>query len=177
MSAIAAAILLPIAEKVGATVIKAILAKVGVKGFDGAVDSVVKSVAEAAGVPPAELPNAPTATLEAAVEKVDEAAYLSPELMAAYVESQRLSVDLMKTEISAEPSWTWAWRPGWMYLLGLLWLYALLLRPISNAAFGAAIEPVDLYVLMTLTGMYLGLYMGGHTVKDAMAKWTGKSVA
>ena len=169
---LAAAILLPVAEKVGATVIKAILAKAGVKGFDGAVDSVVKSVAEAAGVRPDELGAAPD--LADAVQEVETQATMSPELMAAYVDSQRLSIDLQRAEIAAEPSWTWAWRPAWMYLLAMIWLYALMLRPMVNAAVGAAIEPVDLSILMTLTGFYLSLYMGGHTIKDGLGKWMAR---
>jgi len=28
---------------------------------------------------------------------------------------------------------------------------------------------------MTLTAWFMGLYMGGHTVKDALAKWTERS--
>lgn len=67
------------------------------------------------------------------------------------------------------PTWTWGWRPGWMWLLAFVWLYALILRPLANAAFGAAIEAVDLTILMTLTGVFTGLYMGGHTAKSIVS--------
>ncbi len=56
-----------------------------------------------------------------------------------------------------------------MWLLAFVWLYALILRPLANAAFGAAIEAVDLTILMTLTGVFTGLYMGGHTAKSIMS--------
>jgi len=171
---IATAILLPIAEKVGATVVKALLAKAGVKGFDGAVDAIVGTVAEQAGLKPEALPEATPGQLEAAIVKTEQIAVSDPAIMQAFVDSQRLSVDLQRAEMTAEPAWTWAWRPAWMWMLALIWLYAFLLRPIANATTGASIEAVDLSMLMTLTGAYLALYMGGHTIKDAVGKVAGK---
>jgi hypothetical protein len=29
--------------------------------------------------------------------------------------------------------------------------------------------------MLTLTAWFMGLYMGGHTVKDALAKWAEQS--
>ncbi|WP_102959834.1 hypothetical protein [Mangrovicella endophytica] len=67
-----------------------------------------------------------------------------------------------------ETTFGYAWRPGWMYLLGFLWTWALVLGPIVNAATGGAIAMPDLGMLSTITGLYLALYMGGHTVKGVV---------
>lgn len=78
--------------------------------------------------------------------------------------------ETLKAELDkGGPASTWAWRPGWMWLLAFVWLYALILRPLANAAFSAAIEAVDLTILMTLTGVFTGLYMGGHTAKSIVS--------
>lgn len=62
-----------------------------------------------------------------------------------------------------------AWRPAMMWLLELLWLWGLLLAPLINA-FSApayvALPPFE--TLLGLTGLYMALYMGGHTVKSVM---------
>ena len=59
-----------------------------------------------------------------------------------------------------------AWRPGWMYFLGFLWAWALVLVPLVNAWLGSAIPGIDLGILLTLTSWFIALYMGGHTVKE-----------
>ena len=61
-----------------------------------------------------------------------------------------------------------------MWLLAALWTYAFMGRPLANAAFGWSIEALDTGVLMTVTTVYVGLYMGGHTIKDIAAKWAEK---
>jgi len=33
---------------------------------------------------------------------------------------------------------------------------------------------VDLTILMTLTGVFTGLYMGGHTAKDIVSRLRGR---
>lgn len=70
----------------------------------------------------------------------------------------------------AEGPLAYAWRWGWMYLLAVFWIWTLILVPTINAVAGGAIERPPLDILMTLTGAYLALYMGGHTVKAAVAK-------
>jgi hypothetical protein len=72
--------------------------------------------------------------------------------------------------MAKEETWTWAWRPAWMWLLAFIWTYALVLRPLVNASLGASIEGIDLSVLMTLTGAYLALYMGGHTAMNIFGR-------
>lgn len=48
--------------------------------------------------------------------------------------------------------------------------------PIANAILGSEIAAaVDLSTMMTLTAWFMGLYMGGHTLKDLAVKWTARS--
>lgn len=168
MSALLTGILIDAAGKVGAPIVKGLLEKYlgGTAGEMGG--KVIDAIAEKAGVPPADLPTVPADDLGAAVQAVEAE---TPELVAQWVESQRLSNELMQAEMDKDGgTWTWAWRPAWMWLLAFLWTYALVLRPLANAAIGAAIEAVDVSMLMTLTGAYLALYMGGHTAKRIFSK-------
>ena len=53
-----------------------------------------------------------------------------------------------------------------MYLLGLFWIFYLLIFPIVEASTGMPIQRVDIAILMTLTTWFISLYMGGHTIKS-----------
>lgn len=172
MSGLLAGILIEAAGKVGAPIVKGMLEKY-VGGKAGEIGGeIIDVIAGKAGVSPADLPGLPADELGAAVQAAEPVA---AELVLAEVEQQREANRLMLAEMDKEGgTWTWAWRPAWMWLLAFLWTYALVLRPLVNAAVGAAIEAVDVSMLMTLTGAYLALYMGGHTVKDALQRWTGR---
>lgn len=164
-------ILVGVAAKVGAPIVAGILRDaIGGKTGDLA-GKVVETIAGHVGAPAEEIPTIAAqdpARVEAAV-RVAEAE--TPELITAWVESQKLANDLQKAEMAkSEAPWTWAWRPAWMWLLAFLWTYAIVLRPVVNAATGAKIEAVDLGILVTLTFAYLGLYMGGHTVKGIFGR-------
>jgi hypothetical protein len=90
----------------------------------------------------------------------------TPALVLAHVESQRLANELQLAEMSGGKVWTWAWRPAWMYFLMAAWGWTLL-------AIALQVPAIDLPMLMTLTGAYLALYMGGHTLKDVAGKRRG----
>lgn len=166
MSAVAG-ILVGIAAKVGAPIVKGLLERhVGGAGAEIG-GTIIDAIAGKVGVPADELDTVPTAELERAVVEVERE---TPELIAAYNEQQRQTHALMLAEMEKEPAWAWAWRPAWMWLLAFLWVYTIVARPIVNAVAGASIEAVDVGTLMALTGAYLALYMGGHTAKDIFAK-------
>lgn len=171
MSAIAA-ILLEAAGSLAVPVIKKILGdKIGGAGGELA-GNVIDIIAGQAGVPVEKLPDVKPAELDKAIVAAEP---MAVELLTLHVESQRLMNENLQAELDkGGPVWTWGWRPGWMWLLAVFWLYALILRPVVNAAFGASIEALDMGVLMTLTGLYMTAYLGGHTVKDVVAKWAGK---
>lgn len=172
MSALAA-ILLGAAADLAVPIVKKILGDaIGGKGGELA-GHVIDTVAEKIGVPAQDIPEMIRLDPDRVEGALLSAEAVAPELVLAHVESQRLMNENLKAEQDkGGPAWAWAWRPAWMWLLAAIWTYALVLRPLVNAAAGAAIEPVDLSVLMTLTGAYLALYMGGHTAKALFdVKW------
>lgn len=73
------------------------------------------------------------------------------------------------------PVWVRAWRPAGMYLLGFFWLWNIVLLHVANAVWKIALPPVGFDVLVQISGLYMGLYMGGHTVKELAAKWKAGS--
>ena len=166
-----ASILLTAAGDLAVPVIKKILGdRLGGTGGELA-GKVIDIIADKAGVAPDRLPEVPAGELQDAIIAAEPKA---ADILMQHVESQRLMNETLKAELDkGGPTWTWAWRPGWMWLLAFVWLYALILRPLANAAFGAAIEAVDLTILMTLTGVFTGLYMGGHTALRGIDKWRG----
>ena len=97
----------------------------------------------------------------------------NPEAILAGVAQQKETNTLFAQE-AKEPWWAWAWRPAGMWGLGVLWFWNIMVLHILNAIFKTALPPVDLWVLFNLSALYMGLYMGGHTVKDFVAKkWGG----
>ena len=170
MGVVTTAVILDAATGLAVPAIKKILSeKIGGK-FGELAGSVIDVIAAKVGVAPEALPTVPEPQLqEALVAAEPEAA----EILVQHVESQRLANELLRAEmVKGGPLWTWAWRPAWMWLLALFWSYGLMLRPLTNAAFGWSIEALDAGMLMTVTTVYVGLYMGGHTIKDVADKWS-----
>jgi hypothetical protein len=59
-----------------------------------------------------------------------------------------------------------------MYMIGLLWLWNVIVLHSLNAIFKISLPQIDLVILLQLSGLYMGLYMGGHTLKDFFKqKW------
>lgn len=174
MNTVLASILIEAATRVGAPIVKQLLEKHlgGAAGEIGGM--VIDAIASKAGVPPDDLPSVPAKDLEAAVAATETE---TPQLVATWVEQQREANRLMLAEMDKSESWwTWAWRPAWMWFLGFLFLFRLVLVPIADAALGSDIAAsVDISTMMTLTAWFMGLYMGGHTLKDLAVKWAGRS--
>lgn len=164
-------VLLSAAGNLAVPIIKRVLSD-NLDSADGQIaGQVIDAIAGKAGVAPEALPTLPSDRLQDAIIAAEPEA---AEILVQHVESQRLMNKTLKAELDkGGPTWTWAWRPGWMWLLAFVWLYALILRPLTNAALSASIEAVDLTILMTLTGVFTGLYMGGHTALRGIDKWRG----
>jgi hypothetical protein len=174
----ASAVILGMAAKIGAPIIKDIIEK-RIGGATGDLaGTVIDAVVSKVGVPAEELASAPVGRLEEAVREVEQQ---TPELIALWAAGLKGQFDLLQAE-TKEGLWASAWRWGWMYLLAFLWLCAFLLFPVLKA-FGIALDPIDSATLMTLTGWFISLYMGGHTVKEigrqaveAVKTWRGPNV-
>lgn len=165
------ALLIPIAAKLGLPILKRILAKHGGE-TGGVIADVIGDLAEGLSVAPT-----PEAVADAyaddpkkageaivAVEDANGEKWLS--LMEQGLRGQ---FDLLMAEQS-QGGWTANWRPGGMYLIGFLWAWTFVLLPVANAALKASIVAPDLSVLSWLTGLFMSLYMGGHTIKDIADK-------
>ncbi|KPF47059.1 3TM-type holin [Rhizobium sp. AAP43] len=172
---VVASILIDVAAKVGAPMVKSILEK-HVGGVAGSVGgAVIDAIAGQAGVSPQDLPKLPELQLEAAIGAVEA----SPEIILAYTRGQELSNELMLAEMNSESRFGWMWRPAGMWLMLFLTAWFAFLRPVVNAALwsaGTAIQieiGLDLATFLGIFTIYTGLYMGGHTVMKAVAKAKG----
>lgn len=156
-------ILAGLAAKVGAELVGKVLGdRFGPMGGQLA-ETVVREIAERAGVSPAELPEMAgknPAVVEDAIRDVEQ---FMPDLIALWSKGLDGQFALLKAE-QREGFWQSAWRWGWMYLLAVFWSCYVLIFPVF-AAFGFEVERVDVAVLLTLTTWFISLYMGGHTVK------------
>lgn len=127
---------------------------------------VLAQVATRAGVTPPELEALAETEPGRVIEAMRQTEPVVPELLAHEVEMFRARLAAEE----AEPYWMRAWRPGMMYLIGFLWLWNIVILHVANAIWKIALPPAPWDVLMTLTGTYAALYMGGHTVLRAIGK-------
>lgn len=133
---------------------------------------VIRKVAEGAGVAPEALETAATETPGRVIDAMREVERSSPEVVALYAKGLEHQFTLLQAEM-AEGGWKANWRPAGMWFTLFLWFYQIVGLHVANAIFKIALPPCDWQYLMTFTATYMGLYMGGHTVKDVVAKWTG----
>lgn len=164
-----APLLATVAASVGAPLIERILAgRIGAENA-GLVSGVVAAVAQEAGVKPQALPDLARDHPEDLRSAVAAAERKAPELLALYASELESKTTLLLAEMR-EPRWTWAWRPLGMYGIGALWFWNVIVLHVLNAVFKIALPQMPLGELFNLTALFLGLYMGGHTVKDAVGK-------
>lgn len=164
------AVVLDTAIKVGAPLVKSILQK-SLGGSTGGIlaDVILDKVSDKVGVPVEKLDTVNPGRLELAVREVERE---TPEIINAYLETQREMNRMQIAELDkSESTWTWAWRPAWMWLLGFLWVYAFVLQPLIKAALITSLMLIDVSVLMTVTGIFVTFYMGGHTAKSVVETW------
>ncbi|QEW21213.1 hypothetical protein LA6_003421 [Marinibacterium anthonyi] len=134
---------------------------------------VLRVIADSAGVGIEDLDHEAQQHPEVVRAAIMEAEPVVPELIRVYEQEARNQQLLIETE-GKDPAWMRAWRPLGMYLIGFLWLWSVVGLHALNAIFKIALPPMDYSVLLQLSGLYMALYMGGHTVKDFATKWAGK---
>lgn len=168
-----ATILLSAATKVGAPIVKGILEK-HVGGTAGELGGVViDAIAAKAGVPVEQLEAEQADAIEAAVAAVEAE---SPEIIAAWTESQREANRLMLAEMGKESAFGWMWRPAGMWLMLACIAWYVILRPLLNALLAAAGSAVSIEIgldvgnFLGIFTIYTGLYMGGNTVIRSLRK-------
>lgn len=155
-------VLASVAAKVGAPIIKGVLQKHLGDSLAGTLaGQVVDQIAAKAGVPVEELETLPEEELELAVKETEANA---PEIIELWRQGVEGQFQLLQQD-SQHGFFNVFWRAGWMYLLAAFWLWRIVIVPILDAR-GFAIEGVDYAHLLTLTGWFMALYMGGHTLKE-----------
>lgn len=165
------AFLLPLLTEFGAPMLKKILTgKIGA-GNAELIGMVAERIADRAGVPVGELADHVAAQPEMFGEAIQETEVTAPELIAIWAKEIELRQAMFEAE-DRRGGWVANWRPAGMYLIGFLLLWQIVVLHVLNAAFKIALPPVPWDVLFKITGSYMALYMGGHTLKDfASKKW------
>lgn len=167
MSALAA-----IALQAGFPIIRSVLeGKLGDRN-GGLVADVLGAVAGRAGVQPEALEGLAADNPGKVIEAMRQVEPMAPELVALYAKGLEHQNALLMAE-QEEGGWKAAWRPLGMYFVMLLWAWQVVILHILNAIYRIALPPMPYDQLVTFTGLYMGLYMGGHTLKDMAAKWVG----
>lgn len=178
MSAILTTVLIDVAARVGAPLVKSLLERYAGGEVADIGGTIIDTIAEKAGVTPAQLPTLPPKDLEAAVRQTEPDV---PDLVLAWNEQQREANRLMIAEMDkGGPVWTWAWRPAGMYFLGACWALYILAYPLLNLVLrlsGVSDQLqtlVDVSTLLAISGGYISLYMGGNTALRIADKVKGR---
>jgi hypothetical protein len=164
-----------LASLAGSAGIKIIERIIGQRLGDGAgqlAGQVLGEIAAQVGVPVDQLEQAAIDQPPVVIDAMRSVEARTPELIALYAAEVELQQQALAAE-AGEPLWARAWRPGGMYLIGLLWIWNVIVLHVLNASLKIALPPMPFEQLMQLSGLYFGLYMGGHTIKDMVGKWAG----
>lgn len=163
MSALLTSLIVDAAAKIGAPLIRDVLGQKFGKTGSVVADAVIGVIADKAGVEPAALPSCPPDKLD---EAILAAEYDVPAIIEASVKQQAEANRLMLAEMDKGSTWTWAWRPAFMWAILVFWTWVLVVIPFLNAVAGLAISLPYMDQLLTISLAYIGLYMGGHTAKE-----------
>lgn len=167
--------LIALAVQVGAPMIRAALERRF--GADGKLaGAVTDAIARKLGAAPEALPALAEAEPGRVIEAIREVERETPEMVRLWMAEAEAAAALARAE-ETDPAWMRAWRPGGMYLIGFLWLWNTVILHVANAIWKIALPPVPFEQLIQLSGLYFGLYMGGHTIKDLAAKWQARAGA
>jgi len=157
--------------KAGAPILKGLLEK-EVGGTAGQIGSVViDTLGAALGVEPtAEAIVAKHATDPVSVEATIREYENNKEWIAYMVAATAGRDRMIEREDARESFFSWAWRPAMSWLVIFLFGWAMVLVPLANAAFGAAIIAPSTADILQFAGIWLVIYGGGHTVKEVWGK-------
>ena len=137
------------------------------------IGQVINAIAARAGLRPDELEAVADTTPGRVIEAMRAVEASTPDMIAAYDRDLQLQLATLAAD-QDEPVWMRAWRPAGMYLLGFLWLWNSVMLHVANAIWKTALPPMPFTDLIQLSGLYMALYMGGHTVKDVVKTWVTK---
>ncbi len=161
-----------LALNAGFPVIRAVLEQRLGDTAGGLAADVLGAVAGRAGVRTDQLEELAEQNPGRVIDAMREVEQMTPELVGLYAKGLEHQNALLMAE-QEEGGWKAAWRPLGMYFVMLLWAWQVVILHILNAIYKIALPPMPYDQLVTFTGLYMGLYMGGHTLKDMAAKWVG----
>lgn len=164
--------LIALAGSTGTKIVERIIARKFGDGAGQLAGDVLGAIAAQVGVSVDQLDQAAEEQPAVVTRALREVEDRSPELIALYASGLELQRAQLATE-ATEPLWMRAWRPGGMYMIGLLWIWNAIILHVCNAIWKTALPQMPFEQLVQLSGLYMGLYMGGHTIKDALSKWAG----
>jgi hypothetical protein len=167
MSALAA-----LALQSGFPVIRSILERKLGDANGALAGDVLAALAARANVKPAELEALAEATPGKVIDAMRAVEPMTPELIALYAKGLEHQNQLLMAE-QEEGGWKANWRPLGMYFVMALWAWQVIVLHVANAIWKIALPPMPWEHLVTFTGLYMGLYMGGHTIKDVATKVMG----
>jgi len=166
------AALIALAGQIGAPVVRQILSrKFGNANGDLAADIIERIAKRAGGVTPEVLETMTRDQPQKVMDAILDVESESSELIALYTQGLEGQFALLQSE-QKDPLWFRAWRPFGMVFIIFLWFWQIVALHLLNAVFKWALPPADWTALITFTSLYMSLYMGGHTVKDVMTKWS-----
>lgn len=135
----------------------------------GLAADVIDALAKRAGVAPTALERLVEESPDKVVEAMREVEPMAPELIAFYQKGLAHQSALLMAEQQAG-GWKAAWRPLLMYFTMFLWAWQAVVLHVANAIWKIALPPMPWDQLLGFTGISMGLYMGGHTIKDVFSK-------
>lgn len=164
MSAVAA-----LALSSGLPIIRAILDRKLGDANGALAGDVLAAIATRANVKPDELEALAETNPGRVIDAMKQVAPVTPELIALYAKGIEHQNAILMAE-QEEGGWKSNWRPLGMYFVMVLWAWQVVILHVANAVWKIALPPMPWGELVTFTGLYMGLYMGGHTIKDVAAK-------
>lgn len=154
-----------LALQIGVPLISRVLTQRIGAGNTRLATDVIGAVARRLGVSAAEAEALAETDSPRVIDALRDTESTMPELIALHATSVEAQFALLQAEQKG-PWWGWAWRPLMMWMLGFLWLWSVVILHVANAIWRIALPQPDLALLFSLTAVYAGFYMGGHTVKD-----------
>ena len=106
------------------------------------------------------------------VQKLREFEVGSADQLALMAQEQNTMAQILARDAKKGGFWD-AWRPATMWLIAFCWLWSLVLVHLLNGLTELRLPVPPMDTLLAFTGIYMALYMGGHTALRALGKQSG----
>lgn len=103
------------------------------------------------------------------VQKLRHFEEMSADQLALMTQEQSTMAQILARDSKKGGFWD-AWRPATMWLIAFCWLWSLVLVHLINGLTEMRIPVPPMDTLLAFTGIYMALYMGGHTALRALGK-------